>query len=234
MPLYFPSSPTNGQTYENFVYDSSITAWRNQGSPSGLAGQVVALGNSIGLKTIPVQPSQVVIATGTGSVSTNGSVTFAGATAVSLNNVFTDAYTNYKILLRLDNSSAANTACFRFRNSGTDDQTSNYNRAGYYINVGGSLTGWTAASQTLISVVNMDIFTGGSTFAFAELTAVNPKQAVRTILNATALGRDSIGAWQNTTANTVHNGSTSFDGFTFFPNGAGTFGGTIQVLGFNQ
>ena len=45
MPLDFPSSPTNGQTYENFVYDSSITAWRNQGSPSGLAGQVVALGN---------------------------------------------------------------------------------------------------------------------------------------------------------------------------------------------
>lgn len=47
MPLDFPSSPTNGQTYENFVYDSSITAWRNQGSPSGLGGAVATLQTNV-------------------------------------------------------------------------------------------------------------------------------------------------------------------------------------------
>lgn len=43
MPLDFPSNPTNGQTYENFVYDTSITAWRNQGSPNSLSSRVSTL-----------------------------------------------------------------------------------------------------------------------------------------------------------------------------------------------
>lgn len=43
MPLDFPSSPTNGQTYENFIYDSSITAWRNQGTANNLATQIATL-----------------------------------------------------------------------------------------------------------------------------------------------------------------------------------------------
>lgn len=31
MALDFPASPTNGQVYDQYVYDSSITAWRSKG-----------------------------------------------------------------------------------------------------------------------------------------------------------------------------------------------------------
>ena len=206
-------------TSDAFTSDRSRLSTLEAGSLSGL---------------IPVKPATVTVATGTASVNTLGVVTFTGATAISLNNVFSLEYTHYKVMLRLDNSSAGNTACLRMRTAGTDDSSANYNRAGYYINVGGSLTGWTAASQTLLSVVNMDVFTSGTMFAFAELTIANPKMTTRTIVNSTALGRDSIGAWQNTTSNAVNNAATSYDGFTFFPNGAGTFGGTIQVFGYND
>lgn len=269
MPLDFPTSPTDGQQYNGYVYSSATGAWRGKAASSSpvytsatapanpVAGDMWWNSNDgtmyvyykdadayqwvevrsqiaksqVGL--VPVTPGTVTVATGTATINGAGVVTFAGATAISLNSVFTDSYTHYKVLFRLDNSTSTITACLRLRNAGSDDSSANYNRAGYYINVAGSLTGWTAASQTLFNIVNMDLFSGGSMFAFAELTIANPKLVTRTIVTSTALGRDSAGAWQNTTSNSIHNGGTSFDGFTFFPNGSGTFGGTVQVYGYN-
>jgi len=43
MPLDFPSSPTNGQVYGNYYYDSSIGAWRNVGSKDGLSQRLTAV-----------------------------------------------------------------------------------------------------------------------------------------------------------------------------------------------
>lgn len=43
MPLDFPASPTNGQAYEKFIYDSSITAWRAQGSTNNVGTQIAQL-----------------------------------------------------------------------------------------------------------------------------------------------------------------------------------------------
>lgn len=43
MPLEFPNTPANGTTNAQFVYDSAITAWRNQGSTNNVGAQIAAL-----------------------------------------------------------------------------------------------------------------------------------------------------------------------------------------------
>jgi hypothetical protein len=46
MALDFPTNPTNGQVYDTFYYDSSITAWRNLGSKNALSDSITALQNN--------------------------------------------------------------------------------------------------------------------------------------------------------------------------------------------
>jgi hypothetical protein len=48
MALDFPSNPTNGQVYDNYYYDSSITAWRSSGSKNGLSQRVTELETYVG------------------------------------------------------------------------------------------------------------------------------------------------------------------------------------------
>jgi hypothetical protein len=47
MALDFPLNPTNGQAYENYYYDSSITAWRSAGSKTGVNQRVTTLESQV-------------------------------------------------------------------------------------------------------------------------------------------------------------------------------------------
>lgn len=47
---------------------------------------------------IPVKPSAATFVTGTGAVNTLGVITFTGCTSISLANVFTSKYANYRIV----------------------------------------------------------------------------------------------------------------------------------------
>jgi hypothetical protein len=40
MSLNFPSSPSNGDTYDNFVYDSTKGAWKLQSVPANVTSQL--------------------------------------------------------------------------------------------------------------------------------------------------------------------------------------------------
>ena len=73
-----------------------------------------------------VVPTSVAVGSGSGSVDTNGAVTFSGASSVSLNGCFTSAYQNYSIIVNDDSASATGYQLFRLRTNGTDNSTSNY------------------------------------------------------------------------------------------------------------
>jgi hypothetical protein len=70
MALDFPSSPTNGQTFNNYTYDSTIGAWRSAsvttvGVPSGgSAGQVLAKASANSYDTtwnsVPTSPNYII------------------------------------------------------------------------------------------------------------------------------------------------------------------------------
>lgn len=125
--LDFPSNPTNGQTYENFIFDSSITAWRNQGSPSGLAGQVVALDNKMGLKQII--PTTVTAVSGTATVSSLGVITATNVNGILIDGVFSSKYRNYIIECEIGGSTHLG---LQLRTAGTSNATNNYSLSGFY------------------------------------------------------------------------------------------------------
>lgn len=86
MALEFPNTPENGATNAQFVYDSSITAWRAQGSTNNVGTQIAALQtanattNNAGLVLVKSQT----VGTSVSSVNVTGA--------------FSSTYENYKIV----------------------------------------------------------------------------------------------------------------------------------------
>lgn len=48
MALSFPSNPTNGQTFNQYVYSTSIGAWQNQNDPTNVASLITGKANLAG------------------------------------------------------------------------------------------------------------------------------------------------------------------------------------------
>lgn len=230
--LDFPSNPTNGQTYENFVYDTSITAWRNQGSPSGLAGQVVALGNATGLKAIVPSSISAVSATGgTASVSTTGAVSFSSCSSVSLNDVFTSAYRTYRIVFDLSSTSATD-LYFRLRNNGSDDSRSLYYNGYFYrgldvassgSNPNGPTTVWllTAATTNVRFSGSMDVYNTQTTGIAANA-------------QGNGLIRESANNIYLLNFANFFNGNDNFSGISVFSDSAVPITGQVAIYGYND
>lgn len=226
MPLDFPSSPTNGQSYAGYVYDSSLPGWRNINSDFGVQSL-----NAMGLKN--VVPTSVQVGSGSATVNANGLVTFSGATSISLNGVFTSTYTNYKIILHQMRSNTANTAVkFRVRNSGTDYTTNQY-----YTN-GVVQTSTTApAAYAVMNGTWLDFgaqpSSGSDNYGIFTFDFSSP-QVAETMKTVAGIGY----GFQSSTASYLLSGlvrdTSSYDGFTIFTNSAATFNGKIQVFGYTN
>ena len=63
----------------------------------------IALDSELGLSLIT--PTSVAVTGGSASISSSGVVSFSAASLVSLNDIFSATYTNYRITLLIDNSS---------------------------------------------------------------------------------------------------------------------------------
>jgi len=192
--------------------------------------QTADWGSRAGLAKIV--PSSVAVGSGTGSADALGTVTFTAVSSVSLNGVFTSTYKNYKLVYNgtktLDNS-----LFFRFRASGTDDSSANYNwgnsRA---FAVSGTYDLDRAGSSTSGSFVSVN---GANAFQNADITIYSPFESVVTKFSGTnvfssASSAGSIGGGQSFGAHLV---ASAFDGLTIFPS-SGTITGTIQIYGLTQ
>ena len=85
------------------------------------------------------------------------SATFTTATSVSLpNSTFTSAYRNYRFILSLTGLTADADFTLRFRASGTDDSTNNYQLAMNDVRTTGSSALATASSGTSMSLAEQD------------------------------------------------------------------------------
>lgn len=179
---------------------------------------------------VPVVPTSVVIATGSGSANALGLVTFTGATSVSLNNVFSSSYLRYLILFNLNTGSASATTNIRLRNSGTDNSANNYFTAAVAASQTGSVTGFASAATASWIVNAFSNSYGGQ--VFSEI-----------VLNNIATTSRNTGTFLSmSNQNNVYSGIsgglsseqlTAFDGFTVFP-ATGNFAGTVQVFGYND
>jgi hypothetical protein len=188
--------------------------------PDFSVGQVLTSStmNKIGLwKMIP--PTVSAGAT----IETNGDVTFTTQSSVSLNGVFTDDYTNYKTEILISNSSQV-VLQYRFRVSGSDNNTANYNNQ-FLVADSTTVVAARTTAQTIGDLGQMVV----SALSFFDITFYRPKQAASSgvlVENGSLVGN----AFMRKQVSTF-GASTAFDGFTIIPV-SGTVSGRIGVYGY--
>ncbi len=170
--------------------------------------------NGLTLPTDSLQPGLVLVNT----------TTFSAAASVSVNNCFTSAYKNYKILWDLD-PTANVTTLLRLRASGADNTSANYwygIAVGNYA-TGGSTTG--ASGQTSWQITSTD---AGTSPSWGSMDLMGPQVAE----NSAYLGLTAYSQAAGSMSGGFFN-SAQFDGFTFFPQ-SGTITGSLRVYGYRN
>lgn len=171
-----------------------------------------------GFGLVLVKPSTVVNGTDNGK----GTVSFSAASSVSLNDVFSATYSNYKILLKASQS-AAEWLAMRMRVSSADATTSAYNYVGIRGNTTDSFTG--TATMGYISH-----HTTGQANKRMSLDVFNPFDAANTFVVSTGLTvTPTVGlmSWE-------HQVATSYTGFTLLSLTGATITGSVSVYGYNN
>lgn len=204
-----------------YVYDGS--AWQDLSSSTADLSTYQKTSRT-GL--ISVVPTSVSVGSGSGSVATNGAVTFTGASSVSINGCFLSTYDNYKLELAYEPTSTAGWSTIQMSSAGTPLTTSTYTygRRFDYSSSAGSYESSTAA--TSISLV----YSSAAGYAFSQSEIANPYLAKQTLLTGTGLtnGSASYFSW----ASGVVQNTTSYDGFKItFP---AALSGTIRIYGYNN
>lgn len=158
-------------------------------------------------------------------------ITEAAMTGIStsIDNCFTSAYRNYRILITTTQITANPSFNLRFRVGGVDNMTANYKFAISNVNtVGGTGTlvgnGNTEVSFAFCGTANGDTETAMDIF--------DPQTSARTKGSTNFFGYDSVN-WWNRTGGMMFDATTQFDGFSIFAS-AGTVTGLIQVFGYRQ
>jgi hypothetical protein len=199
--------------------DSEISAFNYLTQAS--ASTVYQTKASAGLTLLT--PTSIAATGGSGSISTNGAVSFTSASAISLNGVFSSTYDFYTIQVRAVNSSNTQTFNWRWRASGSDLTASNYYHARTSTSTGGSVTGAGAGATTTATIGQ--IATGMGFFTvFAAYTQTEPR------LNGNSYNSELSGL---TTFASGYRATQVTDGFTIYPS-SGTITGKVSVYGYNE
>jgi hypothetical protein len=181
-----------------------------------------------------VVPTSVAVGSGSGSVDTNGAVTFSGASSVSLNGCFTSAYDNYLINYDLVFTSFGTNGVMylRLRTGGVDNSTNNVARNGYWLE-----------NSTITTVNNFrsnGLTENSFTLGYGTLLAIDGKIDIQSPFKTertSSINQSNghLASNELVTLGTHHLTSvtTSYDGFSLIPN-AGTMTGTVRVYGYKN
>lgn len=155
------------------------------------------------------------------------SSTFTSAASVSVNNIFSSKYENYRIVLK--GVTSAQTAIVRLRTRilGVDTTTSVYSYGVGYVQNGGMarLTG--ASSDT-----GADIAWGGNQFFSSSIDIIGPNLVAATTYQGTGFCRYDAVSTALMIAGAYHT-VQAVDGFTLYPI-SGTFSGSLKVYGYRN
>lgn len=223
-----PTSPVNGDQWFNtsdgtlyiYVVDSDTSQWVEHRSE--IARSQVGL--------VPLVPTSITVGSGTGTVYTNGAVTFSGVSSLSFNGIFSSAYKNYRLLATdITRDSGYGSLGLRLR-SGTSDNTANsYYQYWTMKRLSGVSQDNTGGPSTSYTLVGFDNNTAYSWNFQGEINA--PFSTRNTTISGQGFGADATSTYMvNSTV--LHTVSSSFDGITFLPSG-GTMSGTIKIYGYN-
>lgn len=187
-------------------------------------------GGTTGSGLVPVIPSSVAVGSGSASVSSAGAVTFTGVSTVSLNGIFSSAYTSYRFIVRGYTNTASGFYGFRLRASGTDNSAS-YNYGGWQDTPGTTTLGaFTSGGVAYAGLAYMNSAAGGPATAVTDIHDV-------TIAQYSTWQSSSIGTSGTTVLAAgsagIHFVASAYDGLTLFAS-TGTFTGTVSVYGYRS
>lgn len=192
------------------------------------AATLAAAQDNLGVGLVNIVPPTVNFSGGTATANSLNEVVFTGVTSISLNNVFSSSYTNYKIIVSkgLIASSVGAELAFRLRDGGTNRTTLYYYNG--VVQLGANAPAASQQSNTnrwpLSNLANVD-------YNFSSLEVQSPAIAsARTTFSNTAYGA-SASTLVFTNAG-QHDAAQSHDGFTLTPS-AGNITGAVAVYGYN-
>ena len=149
---------------------------------------------------------------------------FSAVSSISVSDVFSATYDNYKILFQSE-TSVTNATNIRFRTSGSDNTTSNYNNQ----RISADHTSLSGFEQTAQNIANISSNNGGATAFCFIMDIFRPKLATPTQARIEVInGLDN----RVEIYNAYFTASTAFDSMSFILNSAGTFTGTYSVYGY--
>jgi hypothetical protein len=160
----------------------------------------------------------------TGGLTLVKKVDFTASSSVDLSNSFSSTYVNY-LLIGNWTGTADNDVLYRYRVSGADDSTSNYNIQLFDVD-GISITGTRLATGTNgrlgATRASGSRVTNSTWFNSPFLAQTKASQATNATTTTTTIAQNGL--------QTGFNAATSFTGLTVYP-GAGTITGTISIYG---
>lgn len=171
----------------------------------------------------------------TGNVSGTGAdliavQSFAAATSVSVDNCFTSAYDNYRILWVATASASLHHTRMRYRAGGVDT-TTGYRYGSVYTGSDNSSNLAGASQGDTYMYVGYNGAIGDP--ALFDISVIGPNRAASTLSYGFRMYRDTsdnlITSWQGHSAY----GTAQFDGFTVYTV-SGTFTGTVRVYGYRN
>jgi hypothetical protein len=210
--------------------DSEISAFNYLTQAS--ASTVYQTKASAGLTLITPTSVATTGGSATSSISATGTVSFTSASAISLNDVFSATYDNYKIVFELDTMSltGGNAIVMRLRVGGADNSSANYfnhRMIGQSSSLSGA--GASSADTSFISFAEYDNV-GITTFMY-DIFA--PFRTATTSLVGIGQFRYT-GFYQHSQLKTGQTTvTTSYTGFTLITT-AGTMTGKVRIYGYNQ
>jgi hypothetical protein len=156
-------------------------------------------------------------------------VTDSGVTAINVNDCFSADYENYRIVVIYTAGAANANTTFRFRVSGSDNTTSNYNDTGFLVRTNAATVGFGVASATSFSN-----FWGHATQANEGFSAdiYSPFATRRSKFAILGHGQDGTSLYARFGAG-VFAATTSFTGFSLISS-SGNIGAVIGVYGYKD
>jgi hypothetical protein len=151
--------------------------------------------------------------------------TFASVSSVSIDDVFDATYDNYRVMIFFNNTGSADTN-FRWRASGVDNATTSS-----YITTRFRVQDTTLQGNRYADNKAVSVGVSRPQVAGLSIDIIHPFQSVATTFMAHAM--DNGGGTQADLYlySGYHNQLSSYDGFSFFPNG-GLLTGSLSVYGY--
>jgi len=206
------------------------------GVPSGYTSAQVVQAVPVPKGLVQIIPTSVAVTGGsaTGSVDTNGNITFALATGIIINGIFSATYDYYHMRVSI-------TACsgnddnveIRYTTGGTANSNSSYQ--GHRLDI--SSTTVTASAQTGLAqqFIGSASSTDGDT-PFGLLDLLDPFASRVTKLSSNWYSVNNSAVQKSVRGNSIFDATTSFDGIAFRLAGltGPTLSGNISVYGYSK